>query len=84
MYFAVQNNLIPVAVTAKNMCNKDLIWVLIAVILVLVLVIVVLLVHKRIKLCQTIKTKVTTLKKCSGPKGEGTLKTLKHYSLSKM
>lgn len=77
MYFAVQNNPTPVAVTAKNMCNEVLIWGLIAVILVLVLVIVVLLVHERIKLCQTIKTKVTTLKKCSGPKGEGTFENFK-------
>ena len=65
------------------MC-QDEIWGYRVVIVLLVLIVLGLVLHKKIKLCQMIKTKVTTLKKCSGPKGEQAFTTLKHLSFSKM
>ena len=65
------------------MC-QDEIWAYRAFIVLLVLIILGLVLHKKIKLCQMIKTNVTTLKKCSGPKGEEAFTALKHLSFSKM
>ena len=82
-YFAVDLNSTPAINKAKKMC-QDEIWAYRAGIVLLVLIILGLVLHKKIKLCQMIKTKVTTLKKCSGPKGEEAFTTLKHLSFSKM
>ena len=69
---------------AKPFGGGTEIWVYRAVIMLLVLIILGLVLHKKIKLCQTIKTKVTTLKKCTGPKGKEASTTVKHLRFSKM
>ncbi|CAH3187026.1 unnamed protein product, partial [Porites evermanni] len=63
----VDHNPTPAEIKAQKRFQDEM-WVYRAVIMLLVLIILGLVLHKKMKLCQTIKTKVTTLKKCSGPK----------------
>ena len=83
LYFAADLNPTPAEIKAQKTFQDEM-WVYRAVIMLLVLIILGLVLHQKVNLCQTIKTKVTTLKKCSGPKGEEAFTTLKHLSFSKM